>query len=300
MKKVGRILLCTIPLIVYIVLQFGGSFAGSIVAGVMAGVEAGVTGNAGNMALMMQRMQEIYADMIPVLIFGIHIIAIIVGAIWVYILFGKKKPGNPVKSFSWITIAVVVLCAVGLQYVCSSALSLVQALNPALLENYMQLMESAGFMELNLFSIVASVCLAPIGEEILFRGVTLRLAKNAVKNFWIANSIQAVCFGIAHMNMVQGIYAFFMGLVFGYIYEKYGSLYVPILLHALINFLGTVVSGVSESKMPENAAEPGIGSCFMMLVVFAAVLTAGLVLMKKDKKIEEPVQIEGEDEYATV
>ena len=44
------------------------------------------------------------------------------------------------------------------------------------------------------------------------------------------------------MNWIQGIYAFALGLVLGYVCEKGGSIYYSILLHILFNLWGTVIS----------------------------------------------------------
>lgn len=238
--------------------------------------------------------------MAPALIVGIHICGIIAGGIWAYFIFGKKKPSNPVKSFSWMTLPIIALCAVGIQYTCSYGLVIVNVVKPEWMANYNAMMEAAGVTELTFMTILATVILAPIGEEILFRGVTLRLAENAGLKFWIANIIQAVFFGIAHLNMVQGIYAFAMGLIIGYIYKKYNSLYISILLHALINFLGTVVSVLLSSKVPETTSEPSLGICVVGFVAFVIVLLAGLFLMQKDRKVCRLAKIKGEDEYATV
>lgn len=300
MKKVGRILLCILPLIVYIALQFAGVFVGTFGAGIVTGIEATTQGIGNDAVYIMQRTQEVYMSMYPFLLCGIHISAMIVGGIWVYFLFGKKKPGNPAKTFSWLTIAAMLLCAIGIQYACSNALNFVYLVKPSWMEGYLQLMEAVGFADMDFIVILASVILAPIGEEVLFRGITLRLAKNAGMNFFMANMIQAICFGIAHLNVVQGIYAFVMGLILGYIYEKYNSLYVPILLHALINFFGTVVSVWISSMLPVAAEEPGLAATVIGFVIFAIVLAAGLLLTGKDRKVCRPAEIEGEDEYATL
>ena len=61
--------------------------------------------------------------------------------------------------------------------------------------------------------IFATVCLAPIGEELVFRGLTMKYAEKAFGRFWAANLLQAFLFGVIHMNWVQGVYAFFGGLV---------------------------------------------------------------------------------------
>lgn len=300
MKKVGKFLLCLLPLIVFVSLQLILGVMGGMGAGFVVGVEVGMKGLGNDMAYITQRTEEILEIITPIIIFMSHLLAIVIGCIWVYALFGKKKPGNPVKAFSWMTLAVLVLCAVGLQYACSAALNIVEIINPVLMENYNQLMESAGMNSMNPFTIIATVCLAPIGEELLFRGVTFRFAKNAGLGFWAANILQAVCFGIAHMNIVQGIYAFFMGLVLGYVYEKYNSLYVPILLHAFFNLLGTVGGSVLEFIFGESNLEPAMISCVIAFVVFAVILAVGILLIQKDKKAGHPVEDKGEGEYAAL
>ena len=86
-----------------------------------------------------------------------------------------------------------------------------------------------------------SVLLAPVCEELIFRGTTMHLARRALP-FWLANTMQALLFGLFHMNWIQGIYAFALGLVLGYVCEKGGSIYYSILLHILFNLWGTVIS----------------------------------------------------------
>ena len=106
----------------------------------------------------------------------------------------------------------------------------------------MELLESAGLSgDIPLLMMIYSVCLAPIGEELVFRGVTLRIARRTFP-FWIANIIQALLFGIFHMNPIQGCYTFILGLILGYICEKGGTIYHVILFHFLFNLWGTTAS----------------------------------------------------------
>lgn len=81
-------------------------------------------------------------------------------------------------------------------------------------------METAGLdSDIGLFMFIYAVILGPVCEELVFRGVTMRLVRRALP-FWAANLMQAVLFGIFHMNWIQGIYAFVLGLVLGWICEK--------------------------------------------------------------------------------
>ena len=97
--------------------------------------------------------------------------------------------------------------------------------------------------QISILMVICSVIFAPFCEELVFRGVTMHQAKKCLP-FWAANLLQALLFGIFHMNMIQGIYAFCLGLVLGYVCNRGGSIYYSLLLHMLFNFWGTVLSGL--------------------------------------------------------
>ena len=124
-------------------------------------------------------------------------------------------------------------------------------------------MESAGLDEkIGITMFFYSVLLAPVSEELIFRGVTLRQAKKTLP-FWAANIFQAVLFGAFHMNMIQGIYAFCLGLLLGYICEKSGSIYNSIFLHFLFNLFGTVLSGL----LTIGTSALALAACFFVSLV---------------------------------
>lgn len=76
--------------------------------------------------------------------------------------------------------------------------------------------------------------LAPIAEEILFRGYVLRSLKPYGKRFAIVCS--AILFGLFHGNLLQTPYAVLMGLVLGYLAAEY-SIRWSILLHMFNNLV---------------------------------------------------------------
>lgn len=82
------------------------------------------------------------------------------------------------------------------------------------------------------------ICIfAPIFEEILFRGIILKGMLNHGINPIIAIVVSAIIFGFAHMNPWQFIGAGTLGAIFGFVYYRTKSLFLPILLHALNNSL---------------------------------------------------------------
>lgn len=95
----------------------------------------------------------------------------------------------------------------------------------------------------SIISIVCLVILAPIFEEIVFRGI---LFDNLKRNYSIVTSIiaQALIFGVMHGNAVQAIYAFLTGIVFVLVNIYSGSILGGIILHMIFNLLGA--SGIQR------------------------------------------------------
>lgn len=81
--------------------------------------------------------------------------------------------------------------------------------------------------------------IVPVAEELMFRGLIYkRLLFMGDKRRAVLFS--AVLFGMYHGNMVQGIYGFVVGYVAVYLYDKYGSIKAPILLHAVMNIAAVI------------------------------------------------------------
>lgn len=104
----------------------------------------------------------------------------------------------------------------------------------------------AAFNELFKYPIIAvfSVCIvAPIYEETIYRGIILNgLSKKY--NDKVAIVVSAFLFATMHMNFQQGINAFLLGIVMGYLYTKTKSLYISIFAHFINNGIGIIISSI--------------------------------------------------------
>ena len=91
-----------------------------------------------------------------------------------------------------------------------------------------------------LYTALATVVVAPLGEEFIFR----RLIIDRVRRYGELSAVllSAAMFGAFHLNFYQFFYAALVGLVFGYVYVKTGRLRYTVALHAAINALGGVVA----------------------------------------------------------
>lgn len=114
----------------------------------------------------------------------------------------------------------------------------------------------------NIAAITATCLLAPVLEEMLFRGVILRaFLVQYPRRTAIAAS--ALIFGVAHLNIYQFVIAFLLGLIAGWLYERSRSLVPSIALHALYNTSLTVVDAWSREGQPEPAAPASITVWFL-------------------------------------
>ena len=97
---------------------------------------------------------------------------------------------------------------------------------------------------------VAVGILAPLAEEVVFRGAILRtlLGIMSKKNHWVAIMISAAIFGVVHANLAQFINALLMGLILGWMYYRTGSLVPGILLHWVNNTMAYVLTNI----MPQS------------------------------------------------
>lgn len=119
--------------------------------------------------------------------------------------------------------------------------------------------------------------LAPVAEEILFRGLVQRTMLPFGKNFAIF--VSALTFGLFHGNLLQTPYAFCVGLVLGYVAAEYHILWA-ILLHVINNLvLGDLIYRVL-SPFPEDVV-----NLIVWGIIFAFSVAGIVVLIVKRKQI---------------
>lgn len=93
------------------------------------------------------------------------------------------------------------------------------------------------YMDSGTLGMTIAICiLAPVLEEMLFRGIILRSFLQQYER-WPAIAGSAALFGFAHMNLYQYIGATIMGMFLGWLYERSRSLLPCIALHAVYNTL---------------------------------------------------------------
>ena len=90
-------------------------------------------------------------------------------------------------------------------------------------------------------SLLLMVGVAPVSEELFFRGLLLRGFLTRYRP-WVAVVVSAALFSIFHLNPWQMVGAFLLGLLFGWWVVNLRSLWPPLLAHALNNGASALAS----------------------------------------------------------
>lgn len=144
-----------------------------------------------------------------------------------------EERGSLKQVFQVKIIMLFTLLGIGIQFFMTGIMRLVRPYFADTFENYGQTVES--LTSGNAFTVILLlVVIAPITEELIFRGVILLKTRREIV-FLGANILQSILFGIYHMNIIQGIYAALIGFVLGIIVNRYQTITASILLHMLIN-----------------------------------------------------------------
>ena len=133
-------------------------------------------------------------------------------------------------------------------------------------------------MSRNPFGILSIALLAPILEELLFRGAIQGHLQSVLKHPWVAILIASFLFGVVHMNPAQIPFAFLLGAMFGWLYYRTGSLLPGIIGHVLNNSIAAVSmilygDATIEEQMPTPLA---MWLCTVVAIVICCFAAAWL------------------------
>jgi len=144
-------------------------------------------------------------------------------------------------SYLYVLISFITGCA--LQMPISFIITLLENMGiaPKLFEQYSSHIEQLMSNQNIALQIFAVGITAPFIEEIIFRGLILNYLKRNVP-IPAAILIQALLFGIIHLNVIQGAYAFVIAILMGLFAVWFDSLFLPIAFHMGMNLSGIILS----------------------------------------------------------
>ncbi len=97
---------------------------------------------------------------------------------------------------------------------------------------------TAGFI----MSIIKIAVVPALVEEFAIRGVMMQPLRKYGDGFAIMAS--SLIFALMHGSVVQGAFAFLVGLVLGYVAVATGSIWTGVLIHFINNFFAVIISGI--------------------------------------------------------
>ena len=190
---------------------------------------------------------------------------------------GVALDSNNFGKLHWWGAALLVCVATLAAAFAADALNLIMPQMPQWLETLLQSMLQ-GPLWVTLLSVSV---FAPIFEEWLCRGLVLRglLQKT---NPVAAILISALFFAVIHLNPWQAVPAFILGVLFGIVYYKTGSLKLTMLMHFVNNTFSAILSRIDSLKDFDCFADvmsPGAYWSTFAICVVAVVVICRIFLL---------------------
>lgn len=132
-------------------------------------------------------------------------------------------------------------------------------------------------MSRNPLGILSITLLGPVLEELLFRGAIQGDLQRQMSP-WKAIIVSSLLFGVVHMNPAQIPFAFLLGMLFGWLYYRTGSLLPGIVGHVLNNSVATVNMYLHGDATIEEQMSSDLVMWLWALVALVAFVMAALWL----------------------
>ena len=121
--------------------------------------------------------------------------------------------------------------------------------------------------------LIITIVFIPIYEEIFYKGIIFGyLRKNF--NIIVAIVVQDLVLGVMHLNLVQGIYTFILGIVLALIYMYSESILGNITVHIIFNLLGILIVPKLLIKIPSM-------SIVLLIIAIGFIIFSSIKMIEK-------------------
>ena len=138
-------------------------------------------------------------------------------------------------------------------------------------------------MSHNIFGVLSVAIMAPLVEELLFRGAIEGHLLKQGKSPVAAILISSLIFGIVHINPAQVPFAFAIGAVFGWLYYRTGSVVLGIIGHFINNSIATIqMMTLSKEELNTKTIDMiGEGPTYALFAASFALMIGSFLYLKK-------------------
>lgn len=247
------------------------SFAVSFYYSVMIGYESAQSGNE----LALKEINALLLDKLTGAMTLISVISGVVALLIILIIF-KARHKNfreeiNIKPIRLISIPIIILMGISLNLLIQILISCLP-IPLELMESYSQ--ASQFTQDTSIISFLAIVIMAPIAEEIFFRGLVLSRFSKSMP-IVVSIILQAIIFGLIHGTVLWFSYATIIGLVLGLLAYKQKSILGCMILHFSINGLSFMIN-IFKIEFNDVTA-------MVTLIISAIVFVICIVMMFSNK-----------------
>lgn len=239
--KFKDIIFIFLPLLVMLFIQYGVIIADYIIIFIRNVISDEKTASAFSVELIMTRdynqpMNLAYVTLVR------YIVYIVVFGIWLRKISSASERKQFIKFPAIPAIPFIIVAGVAGQFFVDSALTLVRPFFSNTFSEYDKQVTSRVLGASASYVLYFAIFfVAPLAEELLFRGLIQKYVGKFFHEIMDKGAdlctilFQALLFGIYHGNMIQGIYAFVLGILLGFLAVRFNSLIPGIIFHIAIN-----------------------------------------------------------------
>lgn len=285
LKAAGLIL---VLLLIYFTAQVVVSSGLGVIKLVRISLEAGMSGVTPDDSAIAEELTAFIGTQVPWII----LVSAALSVPTYYLFYRNRKQELlafvSLRSIGVLSIPVLVVFGLSLNFVIEFVLALLREIDSMapVFKNYndvSNMIFGGGFAA----NLIAIGVVGPIFEEILFRGLVFGELRKIAK-VRLAIVIQALLFGAYHLNVIQGAYAFVIGLLLGFIYYRSNSIIAPILVHITINTSSVLLTEMMKSDMPDGLAASVFAAGFILFAATGAfILTSRSFKRSMDNSLYE-------------
>ena len=272
---VAAIIFAVLAMLAFLAVQIVATFAYSTIEGAKLLAQYADDIEGYSLAIMSRASDQTFLSMATAIA---EIALCIVFALWYYFGFARKTSKEERKEINSNVFKVSVLLkmiflALGFYVIDIFIANLVALFSPdaaALFEDTM------GLLDFNMpITVIAVTILAPIAEELCFRGVAFGFLKKATSNKWVVILVTAALFAIMHLNLMQSLYVIPLAIIMGYVTYKYQSVLPSMTIHVVNNLFS-----VCSANLPE-ALTSSFAYYFLLMAVSFFMLA--FILFRENK-----------------
>lgn len=275
-NRVGEICAALGKSLCYLGLFLGMQVAVMVPVVITAMVQSALDGSEGEVYDLLSANSTLY-----VMISGL----ITIGVVLAFYLLRRKK----LSEALWLrpAPAPALWAGVALTPALYLTISIVLVLLPeAWTASYQE--ASDGIASGTLVGVIATVAVAPVVEEFIFRGLMMTRMSRVMPG-WLAAALAAAMFGLCHGHPVWFGYTFVIGMVYGWIDLRAGSIWPSILGHMVFNAIGQLITFLPEEGAVVSAV---IGALLIAAIVLPILDRKGIAGLFRRAPKAEPVQAE--------